>query len=220
MGQLQYRYFTLDSNSNISAVTTNEFISTSLHIPNIQKSYISQLPWVSSPTNQQIIDAKIVGLTWVDKKNTEVVDALTDRIQKTCGRLDWKTKRGDVLYDPVTKEVVSRGKRTKLEQKDNKWIIAEGKYKVSYESLEEAALVAHLFNWFSADFKKNNPNLSLSYYDTWFFWNMFRWRGVFNENGIDTKVFTRSFISDSLKETFDSRANYWEFFRYIENTLV
>lgn len=217
--QLQYYYFSIDATGKIHAVSRHEYISRPLHIPGIVKQYLDETnPECKKPFDE--IDWQKVPLISLDKNTTgwkavEQVANLTKEIQKTAGELTREGRWG-VLYDPLKKILQSRWKETKLDNKNGKWIVGDGKLAIEYTSLHEAAMVANVINWFGGKYKKEYPEMELQYgsmwwvrswlfdVNTWFWW-------------FDTALISWKTITKHLSQTFANEKNSNAFIEYIKN---
>ncbi len=223
--QLQYFYFSIWTDGKLIIVSRHEYVWKSLNIPGVVKQYIDE----NNPELKKWFDeidwSKIPLITlWNNTNEWKVLNQtlnITKEIQKTAWEITRKG-RWDVLYDPLKKTITSRWKEIKLDTKNGKRIIADGKINVEYTSLREAIMIANIVNWFGGKYKKEHPKMELQYGSMWMWgawWSSPLRQWVFDVNTwfwwYDTKLISWSTIKNKLTQTFSTEANSKSFIKYL-----
>lgn len=218
-GQLQYFYFTIWTDGKIYAMSRHEYVGKPLHIPWVVRQYVDEKSaalWWNISFDQ--IDWNKVGVVTLDSKSEWWVainetQKMIQEIQKTA----WELKRQwrwEVLYNPVDKTIQSRWKKTKIEYKNGKRIVADGKLKITYTSLREAAKIANICNWFAGKYKPEHKEMELEYGSMW----VREW--IFDVNTgfwwFDTALISWKTIEKDFKESFANDATTKTLIDYLQ----
>jgi hypothetical protein len=171
--QLQYRYFSYDTEQwKTIAYTRSGFIGKPMHLAGTEK----KIAWVSWE-----LDAKKVAMIDKAQNLQQAMREATPKIHRGG--------RGDVLYDPVSETINSRGKSVSCV------LLPSGEWKVwkdptLYNTCEEASFVANIYNRASWYYK-------VAHTDSEFVYNQWYW--IVNANARSRKtIWTRTtVISDT-----------------------
>ena len=154
LGNVQYFYFTLKE-GKIHACSSAEYIALPLHLDAVRE-YVD----LAGQTKDKPDMTKVTvhALSDADRMMGQQIDAMTEKIQKIASEVS-RQGRGNVLYDPEKKEVISRWGRVYCDKwADGKWHVGKTKetlFPIMYDTMEEAVRTANLLNRF-ADRKKTH----------------------------------------------------------------